>query len=186
MGTKNNIIGAVLVGLGMGLATATGITTGVLANRKIDDYIIRSWFENSEKKNPVVIKSDYKQPDKGMFICMFQGKKIDRKIGLYTDSLGTCCALAIDDRKEGTHYLAHFTAWDTKDEIANSVTSNFPSLNGLEFTVVGGTYSPSLAARNVYNALKSMEVLNRTKYTQSDRIMIKEGNFYYPVSDIRK
>lgn len=178
MRTEGNLIRAAFSGLGWGILLSATVIAGYFAVNSFKANQFQNWINSS--KNKINIASNYCGQVAPIYVPMFQEEKNSRKIALYTDSLGTCCALMIDNKKEDTHYLSHFTAVDRNKEIEGAIKTNFKDLSELEFIIVGGLFQESIATRSVYETLKKLDVLDKTGYIKSDKILMHEGKFYYP------
>jgi hypothetical protein len=102
---------------------------------------------------------------------------------LYTDSLGSCIGLVIDDKISKKHYLEHLMV-PYREEVIHSITNNFSNLKNLEIFIIEGICKNNRGINEVVKAIRSLNLLNQTKYTSSREIAIKEGVLYLPTNNI--
>jgi len=178
---KAKIAKAALYGISAGIIISSAAIIGISAKTCADGYFFKQWVEKSQKENPARISRDYLELRSGGHVPMFESTKAKRSEALFTWGTGSCCVLGLDSKTEGTHYLGHFSAADEWKEIRDSITKNFTNTRNLEAFFISGEISDSRAAMNVYKALRSLNLLEKTKYCQSDKILIEEGKLYYPV-----
>ena len=177
---KNNLVKAAVYGLAAGIICSTVIISIILAKIGLDDYSFKKWVGKSSTENLIILNRDCPDQKNSRYVCMFAAVKAKRSEPLFTEGISTCCALALDNEKEGTHYLAHFAAVNDWEEVRDSITNNFLDTNGLVVYVIAGDMANSKmqAIKNVYKALKGLNLANNAKYCQSDAVLIKEGELY--------
>lgn len=106
-------------------------------------------------------------------------KKTQRDLPLYTRGIIDCCGLVLDDKKENSHYLGHFSSCDDWQKVRDSITNSFSNLSNLEATVIFNVNSNSDAARSVLTTLDNLNLKNGLHYIKTDEVIIKSGIIYY-------
>jgi hypothetical protein len=176
MKQKSNILKYAIIGTGIGTISSALVIGTISSKILLENYQFNNWLNNKTINTELnIIESN-----QGIYVPILKYITTKRTTPLYTDSLATCSALTIDDKAKGIHYLAHFTSANDISEIKESIRDNFSNLNNLEITIITGKHPNSIATKNIYKSLKKLNLLDDVKYIQSEKILIKQGDFYLP------
>lgn len=174
---------AVVRGGRWGLVASAVIITLIMVKFGFDRYFFRTWVESQKAKNQTEITQICTDKDfmQAPLVPWSKSIKSERTKPIYANMIGSCCVLALDDKSQGTHYMGHFQASDGWEKIVDSINKSFFNKSGLEAFVVAGRAVPdSIAARNIYFALRVEHLTKNARYFESDAVLMKEGKLYYP------
>lgn len=192
-------IAAVLAGITIGIAAL--MPFGLTENIKAVKYYLLTPIEirNFSEDSSVIVeaKERYLVDDKAAYVPMLGRTATARDIALYTDSVATCAALAIDDPSGNKHYLAHFTPACDIEEIRDSIAKNFANFAGLKIYILEGSYAriddrgifnpgAMRTIKNIYAALQDLGMADKAmfvpaNYSDGSRLLLYQGKLFFPV-----
>ena len=193
---RHPVLAAILAGIlsilgGVGLAIkVTGNTAEDFKYFILAPAGVRNLINDASRQEAVT--ETYILDAKSEYICMFRHAVRSRDVPLYTDSLASCAALIIDDPKNNKHYLGHFTAACSPQEIKDSIKLNFSDFDGLRIYIVKGSLAFDTTVKNMYIALSDLGLFEKARLVNSGpdkfggvKVLIYRGKLMLPVENAR-